>query len=254
MSDFAKALAALRADLPPIRKTTRGQHGKYADYRAIKAKVDPVLTKHGFLWTTRPTLTSYESESGIELRFVLLYSLALVATGEELAGRFPLAEMDPQRQGSQISYAKRYALCAVLDLAPEGEDDDGMAASKPERTRTRTTGPDHERLRNGTVEPTPEDRPAERTHSPSVDMWTDNTSGEFDIGQPEDRPGSVDARQLKQLGIEFTKAGIADRGVRLGIVSDLIGRQIITSKQLSRLEAEHVIAHVRQQQEGTTDA
>jgi len=250
VSDFALALAALRADLPPIRKRTKGQHGKYANYHDIKKLVDPVLAKHGFLWETRPTLVPYPDG----WRFVLAYQLTHLETGQGRGGDFPLQEMDPQRQGSQISYAKRYALCAVLDLAPEGEDDDGMAASEPARTRTRTTGPDHEQLRNGTVEPTPDDRPAERTHSPSVDMWTDNTSGEFDIGQPEDRPGSVDARQLKQLGIEFTKAGIADRGVRLGIVSDLIGRQIITSKQLSRLEAEHVIAHVHKQQEGTTDA
>ena len=103
MSEFVVALAALRADLPPIRKRTKGQHGKYADYPWIKAKVDPVLAKHGWIWWTSPQLMVI----GDDVRFVLSYCLEQIGTGHQIAGAFPLGEMDPLRQGSQISYATR---------------------------------------------------------------------------------------------------------------------------------------------------
>lgn len=45
-----------------------------------------------------------------------------------------LAKEDPQGQGSAYTYARRYALSAVLGLATD-EDDDGNEASKPAHTR-----------------------------------------------------------------------------------------------------------------------
>jgi ERF superfamily len=242
---MAAALAELQAALPRIPKTVGGQHGKYAAYDKILARVRPVLAKHGFLWSTLPTMTWVINPP----RFVLRYTLTHVPTGETISGDYPLTEGPAQQQGSQISYAKRYALVAALDLEVVGEDDDGV-----ERTPAKVTGADHERLRNGTVEPTPDDRPAQRSRSVdnSGDPWDGQPAGEWDLGQPEDTPGSVDERQTKDLGIEFTKAGITDRAVRLGMVADLIGREILTSKQLSRAEAAHVLKALRAKREATT--
>ena len=240
---FAAALAALQADLPTIKRTTRGQVGtrnyRYAAYDKILTEVRPHLAKHGFVWNCRPTMIPFPDG----YRFVLVYQLTHIETGTARGGDYPLTEGPAQQQGSQISYAKRYCLVAVLDLIVEGEDDDGMAT----RTRTKVTGAEHERLRNGTVEPTPDDRPAQRSRSvdnSGDDPWQDQPPGQFDIGQPEDRPGSIDSRQLRDIGIAFTKAGITDRAVRLGIVADMIGRQVLSSKQLSSAEAVYVIKHI----------
>jgi len=247
---LAAALLALQADLPRIPRTAQGQVGtrkySYPPYDKILAKVRPVLHKHQFVWQCLPTL-SERAGDGSPPRFVLVYALTHLPTGETVLGSYPLAEGPPQQQGSQISYAKRYALVAVLDLEVVGEDDDAM----PERTPAKIPGPDHERL---IPRAEPGDRLAERTRTvdnTGDNPWIDQPPGNFDIGTPEDHPGSIDSRQLKQLGIEFSKAGMTDRAVRLGMVADLIGREVLSSKQLSRLEADHVIRMLKERQEAT---
>ena len=246
---LSAALAALQATPPRIKKTARGQHGNYADLPTVTQALRPKLDKLGLLWTTRPTISA-------DLGFHLVCTLTHIETGEDMVGYYPLGDGNPQQMGSALTYARRYALVTMTGVTPDGDDDDGhaashAAASQPNRTRTPIPGPDHERLRYGTVERTPEDRPAERSHTITVDRWQDQPAGDFDIGQPEDRPGSIDARQLKDLGIAFTKAGITDRAVRLGMVADLIGRQVLTSKQLSRLEADHVLKALKEAADAT---
>lgn len=239
------ALAALQADLPRIPRTAQGQVGtrryRYPPYDAILRRIRPILTKHGFLWSSEPGLVVIADQ----IRFVLAYELTRIAAGDGKSGLFPLAEGASQQQGAQISYAKRQCLIAVLDLEVVGEDDDSM-----ERTPAKIPGPDHERLRHGTVERTPADRPAERSRGPvdngPVDKWTDQPSGEFDIGTPEDHPGSIDGAQLKTLQTLFRQVGIQDRAVRLGMTSDIIGRDVLTANQLSRIEADAVIRNLRE--------
>jgi ERF superfamily len=246
-TSFAAALAALQADLPRIPRTATGQVQsrtyKYPPYDQIIRRVRPILHQHGFAWWTRPMLAHHPDGS---MRFVLSYQLTHLPTGVMQGGDYPLTEGTPQAQGSQISYAKRYALVAVLDLEVVGEDDDAM----PERTPAKIPGPEHERLRYGTVVGTPEDRPAERSHGPvdnsGDDPWAGQPAGEFDIGQPEGRPGSIDSRQLKAMHAAFGKLGIDDRAVRLGMTADIIGREVLTANQLSRLEADHLLKTLRE--------
>jgi hypothetical protein len=117
----------------------------------------------------------------------------------------------------------------------------------PQRTPAKVTGAEHERLRHGTVVATPDDRPADRGPvDNSGDLWTDQPPGEFDIGQPEGRPGSIDSRQLKAMHAAFGKLGITDRGVRLGMTADIIGRQVLTASQLSHLEADHLLKALKE--------
>lgn len=233
---FAAALAALQADLPRIPRTATGQAGnrryQYAAYDKIIAKIRPILAKHEFVWNSQPTL----DESG---RFVLVYSLLHMESGKGVQGKYPLTEGPAQQQGSQISYAKRYALVAVLDLEVVGEDDDAM-----ERQHVKIPGPDHERL---IPRQEPGDRPAERTRvvdNPGDNPWDNQPPGEYEPTPPEDHPGSVNSRTLKRLQIEFRRHGIEDRDVRLGMVTEWIGREILTANQLSEAEALHVIKKI----------
>lgn len=75
-------------------------------------------------------LTFVQIPVGEGLRTILID----IESGESLEGTFTLmpAKNDPQGQGSAITYARRYALSAILGLSTE-EDDDGNKASTPEK-------------------------------------------------------------------------------------------------------------------------
>jgi hypothetical protein len=155
--ELAKALAAFQAELPKIGKanqaTVEGKEGrrgytyKYADLADVIAAVMPLLGKNGLAFTSRPTLT----DKGV---FVLAYDL-LHSSGESLSGIYPLpaSNVEPQRLGSAISYARRYCLLAVTGVAPD-EDDDGASApaasSRPaERHESTWDAAEQEMLRDG---------------------------------------------------------------------------------------------------------
>jgi len=117
-------LAAFQKALPKIAKGNTADAGtykfKYADLADISAAVLPLLGEHGLSFSARPTL----DEGG---RFVLAYEL-LHVSGESRTGAYPLPPSgSPQQIGSAITYARRYALCAVTGVAAD-EDDDGQAA------------------------------------------------------------------------------------------------------------------------------
>jgi hypothetical protein len=127
---LAEALITLQANLPHITKDSTGQAGnretKYANLSTITDAVLPRLAELGLYWICRPTMN--------EDRFVLAYSLRH-ASGEFITGEYPLPTGNPQTQGGSITYARRYALCAVLGLAPAEDDDDANRASQEARDR-----------------------------------------------------------------------------------------------------------------------
>jgi hypothetical protein len=129
-TSLADALAAFQAKLPPVVKTEsatvktkdgRSYSYSYAGLGQISAIVLPLLGAAGLSFSARPTLNA-------EGKFVLAYRL-LHTSGEETAGEYPLPQSaSAQEHGSAITYARRYALCSVVGVAPD-EDDDGAAAS-----------------------------------------------------------------------------------------------------------------------------
>lgn len=133
MTGLAEALVKVQAELPSVKKgntakvaTKAGGEYKYqyADLTDVTEAIVPLLSKHGLSFTSRPTLT----ENG----FVLAYRL-MHTSGECDAGEYPLpdpAQNQAQTVGSAITYARRYALCAVTGVAPGGDDDDAQSAAK----------------------------------------------------------------------------------------------------------------------------
>lgn len=136
---LADALAWLQAQLPEVVKgdtavvpTKSG--GKYTYTYATLADCNkaimPLLGQAGLSFSAKPTM----GEHG----FVLTYTLRH-ASGESDEGHYPLPDptrASAQEIGSAITYARRYALCAVTGIAPADEDDDGAAASQsPARSR-----------------------------------------------------------------------------------------------------------------------
>lgn len=121
------ALVAFQADAPHIPLDTVNPHYKsrFASLATVMAAVRPKLSAVGLVWTTLPDV-------GANGATVLRYQLAHAATGETLEGEMPLllAKPDAQGLGSAITYARRYAVLAVLGLVAD-DDDDGNAASTP---------------------------------------------------------------------------------------------------------------------------
>lgn len=126
--NLAAALAAFQRALPSVEKGAKGQvRGKsdyrYADLSDLNGVVLPKLGEFGLSFSAKPTL----NESG---RFVLAYSLRH-ESGQEDTGEYPLPDnVSPQDMGSAQTYARRYVLQAMTGVAPDGQDDDGGAATR----------------------------------------------------------------------------------------------------------------------------
>lgn len=135
LEQYVEALAAFQAEMPHVGKdqtaTVRSDKGNYsydyADLTTITETLLPLLVEHGLAWSAVPDVT----EHGFVLRFRLAHR-----AGHAEGGCYPLpdpARATPQAIGSAITYARRYALCAITGLAPGGDDDDGAKASAASR-------------------------------------------------------------------------------------------------------------------------
>ena len=130
VSSLMSALLAFAAEAPKLPKdksaTVTSQKGSYkyayTSLDTIAERVHPLLIKHGLVWITKPD----HDERGPTLNYELVYA----ETGEGVRGSMPLllAKDDSQGLGSAITYARRYAIVAVLNLIAD-EDDDGASAS-----------------------------------------------------------------------------------------------------------------------------
>lgn len=124
------ALLAIQAEAPTLQKTALNPHfsSSYVPLDKLHETVIPLLNKHGLVWITSPVRSEGEA--------CLSYCLRHVQSGENIGAVMPLMldKANPQGQGSAITYARRYALMAVLGLVAD-EDDDGNKASKPAKAR-----------------------------------------------------------------------------------------------------------------------
>jgi hypothetical protein len=118
------ALLAVQAEAPKLQKTAINPHFKsrFVPLEEVHEAVMPIVNKNGLVWITKPGINEHGP--------CLDYKLVHAETGEQEEGSMQLlpAKADPQGQGSAITYARRYALVAVLGLVPD-EDDDGNGGS-----------------------------------------------------------------------------------------------------------------------------
>lgn len=103
-----------------VRSKTGGTGYKYTYTRLVTVHdaVLPVLTKFGLLWQTLPSVL--DGEPALHYRMTHLESKEVdEATMLLMLGK----GASPQDQGAAISYARRYALLAYLNLVPAETDD-----------------------------------------------------------------------------------------------------------------------------------
>ena len=133
------ALAKAQADIatPKRDKTAKLQSYSYtyADLASIRETARKALKENGLSIVQMPST----DESGL----VSITTLITHSSGQWIAPP-PLSgvptQQTPQGIGSIITYLRRYAISAVLNLATEDDDDGQQAAAKPKATTTAKKG------------------------------------------------------------------------------------------------------------------
>lgn len=108
-----------------ISKKTQGYNYRYADLSTILDVVRKPLADVGLIVVQL-------LDNNAELVPVVITRLYHVS-GQYIESSLAIKpnKQDPQGCGSSITYARRYSVLAILNLAPE--DDDGAEASKPRK-------------------------------------------------------------------------------------------------------------------------
>jgi len=128
IKELASALCKFQSVMENVTKDSNNPFfkSKYADLASCWDAIKEPLTKNG-LSIVQPL---GGDEKGDYVETILLHT-----SGEWISGRLYLKKNqnkdDMQTLGSAVTYARRYCLSAIVGLCPE--DDDGNAASQPQK-------------------------------------------------------------------------------------------------------------------------
>jgi hypothetical protein len=111
-----------------IAKDGKGVYGKYPTLAGILERIKPVMTRHKLTILQEPVTT----EDGVGVATAILHESGARIQFDPLI--IPIADRKPHTVGSALSYAKRYALTAVLGLAGDDDDDGQFAQASTERS------------------------------------------------------------------------------------------------------------------------
>jgi len=132
IAELAKSLVKFHAKyiFIPKDKVNPFFGSKYADLSSINEAVNSELSSAGL------AITQTIEIDGVGAPCLL--TVLIHESGEYISSQYAIKpEKDtPQGIGSAITYARRYAKCAILDIAAD-EDDDGNAASEVKSKRER---------------------------------------------------------------------------------------------------------------------
>jgi hypothetical protein len=200
-----------------------GKVDKYADLEAVNNSVLAALNSLDTIWTCSPTMKDGE--------FVLTYDLRHVPSNTGKTGDYPIGKAAPQAMGSGITYARRYALLAITGIAARDDDDDGQGGrnrsgyAQREEAPPRPAAARPETAQRGRTE---RSRPAQQPDLPAPQNGT---------AQPDEplrgRGGLVTLPMTKKLAITMKEVIGDNAGDRKQFITDMIGREIPTSKDLT---------------------
>ena len=137
ITKLAKALLNVQRQLLPAAKdaTNPFTKSKYATLNSVMAASREALLENGIWMCQCPVPVDTPGAIG------LMTKLTHTESGQwqSSIAVVPLPKADPQGMGSAITYARRYALTAILGLVTE--DDDGEAACGRKGTSSRAQTP-----------------------------------------------------------------------------------------------------------------
>lgn len=222
MSETAKlaaALAQVQAKLPKLDRdrtvtveTKRGEPYSYSyvTLARLSEVVLPLLAQHGLAFTALPGM-------GSDGKMCVRYSL-MHESGERLDGEFPVSgEGGIQMVGGRITYIRRYCLAAVVGVAADEDDESNLAQDGPPRPAQRKQRGGSQR-QQGT--------PVQRS-APAA-------------GPPLPGEAATDP-QLKKVVAMFNAIGCGDRDDRLRASSAIVGRPLLSAKEMTKAEAGKLI-------------
>jgi hypothetical protein len=128
---LAAALAKAQGQMSTAKKDSANPFFKssYADLAACWEACRTPLSSNGLaiIQTTRHTQTGDVQ---------VISTLAHAESGEWIKGVLTIkpVKADPQGIGSALTYARRYALCAMVGIAPDDDDDGEAAMGRPQTT------------------------------------------------------------------------------------------------------------------------
>ena len=141
---ISKALVAFHGKIGKIAKDQTNPYfnSKYAGLSTILSAVNPTLQECGLSIMQMP---ADEDE---------LITLLVHESGQFIGSKMKmsLTKRDPQAQGSAITYARRYAVAAILSLSFD-EDDDGNSAMPSQASQNRAGAPQPPKATQGTPPP-----------------------------------------------------------------------------------------------------
>lgn len=153
IGELAKALSAAQGMMDAAKKDSKGNYGKYTTISSILEVVKDALSKNGLAVVQAPM----PCDAGICLRTTLIHS-----SGQWISSQLTMKVdiASPQKVGSVITYARRYALAALLGVGQEDDDaqsvqdDYDRQAKKAEKQRVQQTR--QQAVENNPDAPTPE--------------------------------------------------------------------------------------------------
>ena len=131
--DVIKALGEFQEKVKhiPLNKTNPFHKNKYADLTSILPIIRPTLRECG-LTVFQPTDTD---DSGNPVIHTVLSHIS----GQSIVSSLAMTpdKLNPQGIGAALTYGRRYALCSLLGIVAD-EDDDGNAASGVKSSQKKT--------------------------------------------------------------------------------------------------------------------
>lgn len=125
LKELASALCKVQATMQPIARSADNPFfsSRYSDLSAVWEGIRKPLTDNGFCVI---------QAADVDESLVIVTTTLLHSSGQFVKSRIRMrpVKSDPQGIGSAITYARRYALSAIVGACSEGEDDDGNAASR----------------------------------------------------------------------------------------------------------------------------
>lgn len=197
-----EVILALQADPIILVKDKSGQVGsqktKYADLVQLNQVAMPRLTAFQTIYVTRPNIQE-------DARFALEYDLIHLPSGTRISGKYPLKLAEqPMQMGSSITYARRYILTSILNIAAEDEDDDAGTAAPRKAKRA-----------------TAEDQQQAAQRKPS--------------GPPLPNENAMSRAQGKMFAL-FKERGITDKEAMLAFIAKVIDRTVASRNDLTMPE------------------
>jgi len=189
IAELALSLSKAQGAIKGALKDSLNPHfkAKYADLASVWDACREQLAKNELSVVQMPEVSE---TGGIAVETILMHS-----SGQWISSRFvmPLAKPDAHGVGSAITYARRYALAAMVGIAPE-DDDGNKAIEEDEKSGWKVQGSVHKPTDGGLDSISPKDR--ERAVDVSLkiidlfridpdgmyDTWIDCGTNEFKAG------------------------------------------------------------------------